>query len=106
MGRTLRTLRAGERRPVRVRLAAEQSFRIIFLPAIEMLGLLTCCTILMQSSHTVPRPPYDAASYKLVFADDFSALDVSQNGSGAHAWYQGVWFSHKLAPAANISASA
>jgi beta-glucanase (GH16 family) len=49
--------------------------------------------------------PQQDPAYKLVFSDDFNTLDLSPDGLGIHAWYEGVWFNKKHAPLANISAS-
>jgi Glycosyl hydrolases family 16 len=49
-------------------------------------------------------PPPQANGYSLVFSDDFDLLDLGPDGSGSHAWYEGVWFNHKHAPLSNIHA--
>jgi len=50
-------------------------------------------------------PPFE--NYRLVFADEFDALDLgmSEDRSSAqpHIWYEGVWFSHHHAPAASFT---
>ncbi len=48
------------------------------------------------------QPPRQAAGYRLVFSDTFQKLDLSPDGGGNHAWYNGVWFREKLAPNSNI----
>lgn len=48
----------------------------------------------------VPAPPY-----RLVFSDEFDRLDLSPDGSGAHTWYEGVWFRRRHAPLKHISSS-
>src|SRR5271166_3350362 len=37
-------------------------------------------------------PPPQANGYDLVFAEDFSAFDLSPNGYGTHNWYPGVYW--------------
>jgi beta-glucanase (GH16 family) len=53
-----------------------------------------------QGPHAAPLPALK--HYRLVFADEFDALDLgtSENGSSRepHTWYEGVWFSHHHAP--------
>ncbi len=66
---------------------------------------LTCLARLLHGAGTRPLPPSQASSYKLVFEDEFDSFDLSQDGSGAHTWYEGVWFHHHHAPLENISAS-
>jgi beta-glucanase (GH16 family) len=50
-----------------------------------------------------PTPPPQESGYKLVFADEFDAPDLSPDGLGVHTWYEGVWWYHKHAPLTNIS---
>ena len=50
-------------------------------------------------------PPPQVAGYKLAFHDEFDAVDISHDGSGAHTWYEGVWFNNRHAPLTNISGS-
>ena len=52
-----------------------------------------------------PIAPPQAKGYKLVFADDFDTLDISPDGTGAHTWFEGVWFNQKHAPLRNIFAA-
>jgi len=49
--------------------------------------------------------PPQAGGYKLAFADDFSTLDLSPDGLGAHIWFEGFWWGEKHAPLHNISVS-
>ncbi len=65
---------------------------------------LSCVAWCADATQVPPLPPPQALSYKLAFSDDFDALDLSSDGSGTHAWYEGVWFNHHHAPAANIFA--
>jgi len=43
-------------------------------------------------------PPSQAAGYSLAFADDFSAFDLSPDGTGSHTWYPGIWWETKPVP--------
>jgi len=52
---------------------------------------------------TRPVPPAQATAYKLAFDEEFDTLDLSPDGSGAHSWYEGVWFNQWRAPRSNIS---
>ena len=52
-----------------------------------------------------PVPPPQAQGYKLLFADEFDGFDISPNGRGVHAWYEGVWFNRQHASRTNISAA-
>lgn len=40
----------------------------------------------------VPAPAAAAGYDELVFSDEFSALDLSPDGGGAHRWYNGLWY--------------
>jgi hypothetical protein len=43
-------------------------------------------------------PPPQATGYSLAFSDDFSALDLSPDGSAGYSWYPGIWWEHKPVP--------
>src|ERR1700712_4413234 len=56
-----------------------------------------CCGILAAISafgqtNPVTLPPTQAAGYSLSFFDNFDSIDLSPNGSGAHNWYQSLWW--------------
>src|ERR1700755_728925 len=50
-------------------------------------------------------PPTQVADYSLAFADEFDALDLSPNGSGAHSWYESVWWDAYLPDRSLLSTS-
>ena len=43
-------------------------------------------------------PPSQAAGYLLAFSDDFSAFDLSPDGTGNHTWYPGIWWQSTPVP--------
>ncbi len=95
------------RRRSTARRAAWQACRdIAIIVLIVSLFALTGSTHGFQELDTVrSSTPPQAQGYRLVFKDDFGALDLSPNGLGVHTWYEGVWWSQKHAPLRNISAS-
>ena len=66
-------------------------------------GVLLAIGLFILSAEAGPVPPSPALGYHLVFADDFKHFDLSPDGRGEHAWYEGVWFNHRHAPLANIA---
>lgn len=62
------------------------------------------CSILLGSSFA-QRPPSPAAGYHLVFSDNFKHLDLSPDRTGAHTWYEGVWFHDLREPISNIKST-
>lgn len=49
--------------------------------------------------------PPDCRGYRLVFEDRFHPLDLSPDGRGDHAWYNGVWFRRRRPPNSAIETS-
>jgi hypothetical protein len=60
---------------------------------------------LFSHAQSLPTPLASSSGYQMVFHDEFDTLNLSPNGTGSYSWYDGVWFSHKLAPLGNISVS-
>jgi hypothetical protein len=58
-----------------------------------------------SAASPTPSPPPQVAGYTLVFQDDFAVLDISPDGSGNHAWYDGLSYQQIVAPLSNISAA-
>lgn len=75
------------------------------LSAIACLVFTSNAALGQQPLPGKPAPPSQAQGYKLVFADEFDALDLSPDGRGIHEWYEGIWFNHQHAPRKNISAA-
>jgi beta-glucanase (GH16 family) len=74
----------------------------LFLSAIATV-LFTGNSALGQQPHPdKPAPPPQAQGYKLAFAGEFDRLDLSPDGRGIHAWYEGIWFNHQHASRKNI----
>jgi beta-glucanase (GH16 family) len=77
------------------------------LPLLTMIAAAISASmpLLAQASRAKPTVPLE--NYRLVFADEFDALDLgtSQDGSSArpHVWYEGVWFSRHHAPASSFT---
>src|ERR1700730_9148150 len=75
----------------------------LFLSAIATV-LFTGNSALGQQPHPdKPAPPPQAQGYKLAVAGEFDRLDLSPDGRGIHAWYEGIWFNHQHASRKNIS---
>jgi beta-glucanase (GH16 family) len=53
----------------------------------------------------IEGPPPQVAGYRLVFADDFEALDLSPDGSGTHTWYESIWWDSHIPDRSLISVS-
>jgi beta-glucanase (GH16 family) len=51
-----------------------------------------------QPSSQVPAPAAAAGYERLVFADEFSDLDLSPDGGGTHRWYNNLWYRAPVAP--------
>jgi hypothetical protein len=64
------------------------------------LGATLGCHLNAQRATQSPRAP--AKGYARVFDDEFRTLDLSPDGSGAHAWYEKIWFHDHHAPLSNI----
>lgn len=88
-------------------LATARHFRGIAAKSVSILLLALLGgfgdTPLAKAQGQATPPP--ASGYRLVFADDFQRLDLSPNGSGAHTWHEGLWWSEKRAPRRNIAVS-
>jgi Glycosyl hydrolases family 16 len=74
-----------------------------FLSAIATLVITGNSALGQQPPPDKPAPPPQAQGYRLVFADEFDRLDLSPDGRGMHAWYEGIWFNHQHASRKNIS---
>ena len=75
----------------------------LLLSAIASLVFTGNAAFGQQPHPDTPAPPPQAQGYKLVFADEFDTFDLSPDGRGVHAWYEGIWFSHQRASRQNIS---
>jgi hypothetical protein len=79
--------------------------RLLYLLA--LIASVIAAGTLLPAQMSQIKPPLHLENYRLVFADEFDALDLgtSENGSSAqrHAWYEGLWFSHRHAPASNFT---
>ena len=76
--------------------------RIALLTLTANLCLVLQPKFALAQKHDEPMP---VEGYKLVFHDDFDSLDLSDDGTGLHTWYEGIWFHRKRAPLTNIHAS-
>ena len=70
-----------------------------------LLNPLLLALLLSMSKTAAPFPPPPVHGYHVVFSDDFRTIDLSPDGDGAHAWYEGVWYSANHAPLQNIEAT-
>jgi hypothetical protein len=56
----------------------------------------------IAGSMVLAAPPNQVAGYRLVFADEFSTLDlgtrIDRSSAQPHTWYEGVWFSRRHTP--------
>jgi hypothetical protein len=75
----------------------------LFLSAIATLVFTGNSALGQQPHPDKPAPPPQAQGYKLAFAGEFDRLDLSPDGRGIHAWYEGIWFNHQHASRKNIS---
>jgi hypothetical protein len=77
--------------------------------------LLRLCPMIvatMSATHSLHAQATNASlprqlkDYRLVFSDEFDALDLGTGSGGSftqpHMWYEGVWFSHRHAPASSF----
>ena len=80
-------------------------FCALFLSAIASLVFTDYIAWAQQPHADKPAAPPQAQAYNLVFADEFDTFDLSPDGRGVHAWYEGVWFNHQHPPRQNISAA-
>ncbi len=46
----------------------------------------------------IPKPASQAGYNKLIFSDDFTSLDLSQDRVSQHRWFNGMWFEHPARP--------
>jgi beta-glucanase (GH16 family) len=74
----------------------------LFLSAIATLVFTGNSALGQQPHPDKPAPPPQAQGYKLAFAGEFDRLDLSPDGRGIHAWYEGIWFNHQHASRKNI----
>ena len=74
----------------------------LFLSAIATLVFTGNSALCQQPHPDKPAPPPQAQGYKLAFAGEFDRLDLSPDGRGIHAWYEGIWFNHQHASRKNI----
>lgn len=77
----------------------------LLLSAIASLVFTGNAALGQQPRPDTPAPPPQAQGYKLEFADEFDTFDLSPDGRGIHAWYEGVWFNHQHPSRQNISAA-
>jgi len=77
----------------------------LFLSAIVSLVFTGNAALGQQPRPDKPAPPPQAQGYKLAFAYEFDTFDLSPDGRGLHAWYEGVWFNHQHPSRQNISAA-
>jgi beta-glucanase (GH16 family) len=74
----------------------------LFLSAIATVVFTGNSALGQQPHPDKPAPPPQAQGYKLAFAGEFDRLDLSPDGRGIHAWYEGIWFNHQHASRKNI----
>ncbi len=82
--------------------------RIRFLILVGLIYSVSCgnqSTVPQQSSGSTTTttvshitPPAQAAGYTLSFSDDFSAFDLSPDGTGDYTWYPGIWWETRPVP--------
>jgi hypothetical protein len=72
---------------------------LVLLASVIAFAIVDSC-----AQRSTASPPPQANGLGLVFSDDFDFLDLSPDGFGSHAWYEGVWFNRKHAPLSNIHA--